>query len=257
MNKWYFIYSGHLPPALNMAIDETLLDILSVSTTPLLRIYGWDPHSFSLGYSQNPESVLYTDKCREDNIPFVKRATGGGIIFHGDEVTYSIACTEEDIGSPISVKDAYKRICSFLIETYIRFGLNPFFAIDGPESKKIKSSFCFSSFEDYDILLEGKKIGGNAQKRKKKMIMQHGSIPLSLNIPLVSRYVKEPILPAERRATSMKEILGRKISFEEFAGVMKESFISVFNVELEELKFSEEQRILIEKNLTVVKNRTI
>jgi len=244
-----------MPPAVNMAVDETMLDIHLASATPLLRMYGWNPHGFSLGYSQNPETVLYTGKCREDNIPFVKRATGGGIIFHGDEVTYSLACSEEDIGSPVSVKEAYRLICSFLMETYREFGLEPYFAVDNPAREKIKSTFCFSSFEDYDILIEGKKIGGNAQKRKKKVIMQHGSIPLSLNMPLAGRYVKELLLNAERNSTSMEEILGREVSFEEFAGIMRKSFISTFDVQLEERPFSEEEKALIEKNLAIVNKR--
>ena len=220
-----------------------------------MRIYGWKPYGFSLGYSQNPESVLYTERCREDDIPFVKRATGGGIIFHGDEVTYSLACSEDDAGNPDSVKDAYRLICSFLMETYRNYGLEPCFAIDVPGREKIKSTFCFSSFEDYDILLNGKKIGGNAQKRKRKFILQHGSIPLSLDIPFASRYVREPLFPAGGKSTYMGETLGRKVAFEEFAGVMKKSFISVFKAELEERDFSEEEHALIEKNLAAVKSR--
>jgi lipoate-protein ligase A len=255
MKRWRFIYSGSKPPALNMAIDEALLEMHISSCVPIFRIYGWQPHGFSLGYSQNPASVLYVDRCEQNGIPFVKRVTGGGIIFHGDEVTYSIACSEEDIGPVNSVKDAYKLLCEFILETYRRFGLNPYFAIENPNREKVKSTFCFSSFEDYDILIGGKKIGGNAQRRKKKVIMQHGSIPITLDMPLISKYVKEPLALAKTNSTSLKEVLGREIPFEEFARVMKESFVSVFKAVLEEKDFSEEENLLIKTHLEIVNRR--
>jgi len=256
MKKWRFIFSGHQPPPLNMAIDETLLDLYLLSPDPILRIYGWKPHGFSLGCSQQAELVLHAEKCRKDGIPLVKRATGGGIIFHGNEVTYSLVCSEEDIGSPPSVKDAYRVICSFLIESYNRFGLQPCFAIDSPDGRqKIKSSFCFSSFEDYDILVRGKKIGGNAQKRKKKIILQHGSVPLSLSMAGIRRYVKEPLFSAEKNSISLEEAAGKKVPFEEFAAVMKESFISSFGASLEKKPFSQEECALIKEKLAEVERR--
>jgi len=256
MKKWRFIFSGHQHPSLNMAVDEALLEMHVSSGTPILRIYGWKPHGFSLGYSQDPELVLDTEGCARDGVPFVKRATGGGIIFHGDEVTYSLACSEDDVGNPVSVKEAYRLICSFLMETYRRFGLDPHFAIDVPGREKIKSTFCFSSFEDYDILVKGKKIGGNAQKRKKKFILQHGSIPLSLNMKFASKYVREPLFPAERNSTSLGEAMGKRVEFEEFAVTMKESFITSFDAILEESAFSAAEEMLIEKSLVTVKSRT-
>jgi lipoyl(octanoyl) transferase len=256
MKKWRFIFSGHHQPPLNMAIDETLLDLYLLSPEPTLRIYGWEPHGFSLGCSQEAELVLHVEKCIKDNIPFVKRATGGGIIFHGNEVTYSLVCSEEDIGFPPSVKDAYRIICSFLMESYKRLGLQPCFAMESPEGRqKIKSTFCFSSFEDYDILVRGKKIGGNAQKRKKKIILQHGSVPLSLSMSTISRYVKEPLMAAEKNSISLEEAAGRNVPFGEFADVMRESFISAFDARLEKKAFSEEECALIKEKLAEVERR--
>lgn len=255
--NWQFISSGHCPPALNMAVDETLLDIYLASSVPVFRIYGWNPHGFSLGCSQKAEQVLDAEKCRNDNIPFVRRATGGGIIFHGNEVTYSIVCSEEDIGCPSSIKEGYRIICSFLIEAYKRYGLDPYFAIERQDGQeKIKSTFCFSSFEDYDILVKGKKIGGNAQKRKKKLILQHGSIPLSYNMLSIGKYVREPLFVAKKNSISLEQAVDREVSFEEFSRVMRESFISVFNASFQERDFSESEYGLINKSLDNVNSRT-
>lgn len=246
MKTWRFIDSGHLHPAMNMAIDEALIEIYRNTGVPAFRIYGWQPHGFSVGYSQDADAVLDTALCRKDNIPYVRRATGGGIIFHGSEATYSLVCSEEDIGSPPTVKDGYKIICSFLLESYRRCGLDPAFSVDCGSGSKNRSTFCFASFEDYDILVGGKKIGGNAQKRLKKIILQHGSIPLELDLPHVLKYVREPLSLFSQKSTSLKEAAGRDVTFEEFSAVMKDSFRSVFSAEFNEKGLTDEERKLAE-----------
>lgn len=241
MTNWRFINSGHLHPAMNMAVDEALIEIYRDTGVPVFRIYGWKPHGFSIGYSQSAGEVLDTALCMKDNIPYVRRATGGGIIFHGCEVTYSLVCSEKDIGFPPTVKEGYKIICSFLLESYRRCDLNPAFSVDCGGGNKNRSTFCFASFEDYDILVDGRKIGGNAQKRLKKIILQHGSIPLELDLPYALKYVKEPLSLSSQKITSLKEAAGRDITFEEFSAIMKDSFRSVFFAALEEKKLTDEE----------------
>jgi len=242
---WRFIESGHLPPATNMAVDEALIEIYRNTGEPTFRIYGWSPCGFSLGYSQKAEAVLDIEACRRDGIPVVNRITGGGIIFHCTEVTYSIVCSEKDIGSPLTVKDGYRIICSFLLESYRRYGLDPCFSIDCSGGNKAHSTFCFSSFEDYDILIGGRKIGGNAQKRIKKIILQHGSVPLKTDFPSVLRYVREPVSSSIEKTASLEEVVGREVKFEEFADVMQKSFCSAFSARLEEKGLTEQEKEIV------------
>jgi len=247
MTIWRFLDSGYMHPCANMAIDEALIEIYEFARMPVFRIYGWSPPGFSIGCSQNAEAVLDVPACERDGIPIVKRATGGGIIYHCREVTYSVVCSEQDIGTPITVKEGYKTICSFLLESYRRCGLDPCFAIDCRAGNKIRSSFCFSSFEDYDILIGGRKIGGNAQKWRRKIILQHGSIPLDMEFPPVLKYVKEPVSSAVNKTTSLKQSLGRDIAFGEFAGIMRDSFCSVFSAALEKQDLSESEKQIVKK----------
>lgn len=245
MTTWRFLYSGHLPPATNMSVDEALIDIYRSTGEPTFRIYGWLPCGFSLGYSQKADAVLDMASCKRDGIPVVRRATGGGIIYHCEEATYSVVCSEGDIGSPPTVKDGYRIICSFLMESYRSYGLNPCFSIDCKGGNKARSSFCFSSFEDYDILIGGRKIGGNAQKRMKKIILQHGSIPLKRGFTSVLMYVREPVLSATDKTTSLREAVGREVKFEEFAGVMQKSFCSVFSATLNRRDLTEKEKQIV------------
>jgi len=263
MSVWRFIFSGFLHPITNMAIDRALIDIYKVSGIPVFRIYGWRPYGFSTGYGQKIEDVLDIPSCIRDGIPFVKRPTGGGIIFHGDEVTYSLVCSEKDIGAPATVKDGYKIICSFILAAYRYYGATPVFAIESGQLKKERSTLCFASFEDYDILIKGKKIGGNAQKRIRDIIMQHGSLPLSLDYEVVLKYVKERVSLSRDRTTSVSEVAGRNIGFDEFAEVLKNSFINTFGVKLEEKDLTEEEmeiagayeRQLLQEKDCLIRNR--
>jgi len=260
MKEWRFIYSGHNNPFTNMAVDMAMVDIYKMNRVPLFRIYGWEPYSFSIGYFQKALEVLDISACVRDGIPFVRRPTGGGIIYHGDEVTYSIVCSSGDIGSPATVKDGYKILCSFILEAYHQYGLSPAFAIDTGKARIEKTTLCFASFQDYDILINGKKIGGNAQKRHKDIIMQHGSIPLTLDYTSVLKYVRENIEFSSNKTTDVRTEVGRPIDFDGFAGVLKDCFIRIFGIKLRESFLTPEEKKIVnayEAKLIQEKNRIV
>ena len=74
-----------------MAIDEALLRSFDpVSSPPILRLYGWSPPALSLGRFQKADQVLDLERCRADGVAVVRRVTGGGVIYHADELTLSL-----------------------------------------------------------------------------------------------------------------------------------------------------------------------
>jgi lipoate-protein ligase A len=165
-----------------MAIDEALLCLFKTEISdPILRIYGWNPPSLSLGRFQKAENVLDLERCRADSLPVIRRVSGGGAIYHADELTYSIVCSPEHISTTTSVKDSFRVLTGFLIDFYRTLGLNANYAVDtvsDAERLGTRTAFCFAGKETFDILLGDKKIGGNAQRRRKNVIFQHGSIPI-------------------------------------------------------------------------------
>ncbi len=171
------IKTGSLDAYRNMAFDEAVFLESCRTGIPVLRIYGWQAPSVSIGCSQ-----MYSfDWHIPATLPVVRRMTGGGLLVHGNEITYSLMCAQADFGLPSSIPQSYKAICSFLIRFYEGLGLNASFAIDAADfsiRNKEGYTWCCASHEKYDILIAGKKIGGNAQKRKGTFLFQHGSIPL-------------------------------------------------------------------------------
>lgn len=182
LHTWRYIDSDISPGPLNMAIDEALLCLFDPEGSgPVLRTYGWEPAALSLGRFQKSGEALDLNRCRSNAVSVVRRVSGGGTIYHADELTYCIVCSPEQIPSAASVKDSFRVLTGFLIDFYRTLGLNARYAVDtatDAERLGMRTAFCFAGKETFDILIDGKKIGGNAQRRRKNVIFQHGSIPI-------------------------------------------------------------------------------
>jgi lipoyl(octanoyl) transferase len=165
-----------------MATDEALLRSFDpASSLPVLRLYGWSPPALSLGRFQKAAEVLDLERCRADGVAVVRRVTGGGVIYHADELTYSLVCAPGQIPPAGSIKDSFRVLTGFLLAFYRALCLDAAYATDvAPVGTHLgkRTAFCFAGRESFDILADGRKIGGNAQRRLKGIIFQHGSIPL-------------------------------------------------------------------------------
>ncbi len=178
-----------------MAIDEALLRSFDpASSLPVLRLYGWNPPTLSLGRFQKASEVLDLERCCADGVAIVRRVTGGGVIYHADELTYSLVCAPEQIPTATSIKDSFRVLTGFLLAFYRALGLDAAYAVDAcPEGTRLgeRTAFCFAGRESFDILANGRKIGGNAQRRLKGIIFQHGSIPLLNRAGIGLTYMRE------------------------------------------------------------------
>lgn len=230
----------------NMAFDAAILSRYMEEDIPVLRLYRWLTPSFTYGVSQDPAGEIDMHRCAEDGIGVVGRMTGGGVLFHNDDVTYSFVCGKEDIGEPKSSLVSYREICAFLIRFYGSLGLKASFALEAPDfkDKSRPHELCAASCEKYDILVGGKKIGGNAQKRKKNAIFQHGSIPCGIDWEFSARYLKSPIDAISPGVTSLFEELNNVPDKKILESKLIEAFGEAFGV-----KFSEESGSLYEAGM--------
>lgn len=242
VTTWRLIDTGSLPGPVNMAIDEALLRSFDpASSRPVLRLYGWSPPALSLGRFQSAGQVLNLELCREAGIAVVRRITGGGVIYHADELTYSIVCAPGQIPPAASVKDSFRVLTRFLLEFYHRLGLDAAYALDAaPAGTRLgeRTAFCFAGKESFDILANGCKIGGNAQRRLKGLIFQHGSIPLLNRAPIGLGYMREPDSGPAVAATSLAEC-GVVAGAERLRTELAVAFSDVFAAELCKDRLSE------------------
>ena len=227
MTTWRLIDTGPLDGPANMAVDEALLACFDpASAAPALRVYGWDPPAFSIGRFQDAGQVLDLEKCRQAGIRVVRRITGGGMIYHAEELTYAIVCAPRHLPPAQSVKDSFRVLTSFILHFYGKLGLAARYAVDHyPSGTRLgeRTPLCFAGRETYDILVEGRKIGGNAQRRLRNVIFQHGSIPLSNCLAAAARFVRE-LPPGMAEETGALADFGVNISLEEIKGRLVEAF---------------------------------
>lgn len=237
MKRFRLIRTPAAGASFNMALDEVILSSLLSDGIATLRTYQWENPSFSIGISQDPRDTLDLKRCQADGVAFVRRMTGGGILFHDDEVTYSFACMKEAVGEPRDVLVSYRDICGFLILFYRKLGLCASFACQGNDfaRKSAPHDLCSASFEKYDLLINAKKIGGNAQKRARNAIFQHGSIPVSIDWDRAGRYIPGRCPELDDEVTTLVKELS-KIPGRSF---LEETLISSF-AEYFDVRFFEE-----------------
>lgn len=209
MKTFKLIRSMPASAAYNMALDEKIFCRYMQDGIPVLRVYSWEVPSITYGISQQLEIGIDLKQCNRDGVQIAQRITGGGVLFHDHEITYSLVCSKDDIGEDKNVFVSYRQICAFLIYFYQSLGLNACFALEADDFRKKSQphKLCSACHEKFDIVIGSRKIGGNAQKRRRQVIFQHGSVPLSIDWEFVRRYV--PSLPEDisLRATTLVEEL--------------------------------------------------
>ncbi len=216
----------------NMATDEYLVAWQERERRPVLRIYGWARPCISLGRYQRSD-CLDLEACRRDGVGIVRRMTGGGAIFHDCEVTYSLATSDANLeGRPLPIEESFARLNRFILDTYHSLGLPAAYAKDASPQHcpGRRAPFCFSGREAYDVIIRGKKIGGNAQCRTRGVIFQHGSIPLAIDGDRAQKYFQDRI--DAQMFTSLGALLGGVIAPEEVAVRLAQAFVKNMGLEL-------------------------
>jgi len=164
--------------AMNMAIDEALLEYAAV---PSIRFYRWHCAALSFGYFGKFAHVACY--ARERNL--VRRWTGGGIVFHGDDLTYSIVIPVNDNAFSESSMAIYEQVHRALCDALDGNGKRAFVAAgrdSGRTADAIRIAFsaggynCFTNPVRADVMIDGRKIAGAAQRRTRRGLLQQGSI---------------------------------------------------------------------------------
>lgn len=169
-----FIDPEPLPGAQNMAIDEAMLQAAIEDQFCGLRFYRWDEPTLSLGHFQKPEKLILEE--RFVGLPMVRRLSGGGAILHDQELTYSCVVPSNH---PITQNPSqlYDIVHNVFVTILADFGVECSFRTKA--QTELDSAFlCFLRGDPRDLIIDGHKILGSAQRRRKGAILQHGSLIL-------------------------------------------------------------------------------
>lgn len=259
--KWRILVSGKLAPAENMAIDEAIFTgVQQGCSLPTIRFYDWQPSSVSCGYNQNIFQEVDFTALEKYGFGFVRRPTGGRLVLHDEEVTYSVIgpAAERLAGN---VTQSYSEISKALAEGLTLMGIDVDLEKGDLSSKHQRQAAnpCFTSSSRYELKYKRKKIVGSAQVRKADCILQHGSILLNFGQNKLADIL--PDLTADqkkrmadflgRKTVGINQILETKISYSEAVDFLiegfkkkwdRDNFVTYSNMEIEEVKLIEKLR---------------
>ncbi|MBP2018419.1 lipoate-protein ligase A [Symbiobacterium terraclitae] len=241
--NWRLLDTGHRPGPENMAIDEAIARAHARGEVPpTLRFYGWAPPAVSIGYFQSMLKEVDLDAVRASGYGYVRRPTGGRLIFHHMELTYSVVVREELL--PGGVIETYREISRGLLAGLAELGVAA--ELSGGERDPRRAdpggfhTACFDTASAYELQVGGRKLAGSAQTRRDGVILQHGSILLDVDVPLLFRLMRLPEgAPAERlmarfrsKATTLREALGREVGYAEARDAFTAGFARALGLRL-------------------------
>ena len=173
--NWLLLNSGKCGAAFNMALDEALLENVSQIGKPVLRFYGWTEPAATFGYFQKFSEVERATHLR----PLIRRPTGGGIVPHDSDWTYSFVVPPNREWFSLKAIESYRRIHEWIQSAFAKLKIETELA---PSCKKSAPGQCFAGHEKFDLLWRGKKIAGAAQRRNKSGLLIQGSVQPPVSI---------------------------------------------------------------------------
>ena len=240
-SKWRFIDSGPGDPAVNMAVDETLLNncIGHPSTLPVFRTYNWSPPAISLGYSQDPATCLDCERCRSDGVEVVRRLTGGRAVYHDSEITCSLV-VHADRSELRTVLGSFRYFSGGFLAALEDLGIHAGIRRAAPRPPRggEKGVVCFDGVSRYEIVADGRKILGSAQRRRGGVILQQGAILFEDNERKLRPYLRHADSGgsehASRRGRTKRMPGGRPYGYDELRDALKRGFSKCLDIEFVE-----------------------
>ncbi len=203
-----------------MGVDRAL--VMGGRQHPSLRMYEWSGFSVTAGLFSDPDALLDCAKCQKDSVEIAKRPTGGGLLFHGADLAFSIFIPGPIEGSVLAYGQQ--------INARILNALMPYFGEGKPVEvgPSIEAChFCMSQVALSDLVWAGRKIGGCAQRRTRAGLLHQ--VSLFITSPpweKIASYMKDAdeVSVMKRVCCSLDQLMDRKRGRDE----IKEAIITSF-----------------------------
>lgn len=229
----------------NMGLDEAILTLYVEGRGEFegtIRFYRWNPSAVSIGYFQAIEEVLDLKECKLRGIDFIRRVTGGGAVYHDyeGELTYSLITPQSNELIPRDIMKSHVLICNALITGLEQLGITAAFSTLPQASQRSKNALCYSRESINDLTVEGQKISGNAQTRRKGVVLQHGTLLRQVDVEKMISVLQvsdekirnKMIKTVRAQVCSLEEVLEKEVTFTELRDAIIQGFEKVLEIEL-------------------------
>ncbi len=256
---WRLLLSPFADGPTNMAVDEAILQAMAAAESrPTLRFFGWTPPCLSLGYAQ-PAAEVDRERLARLGYGLVRRPTGGRAILHTDELTYSVIAPMHEPRVLGGVLESYQQLSAGLLAGLRHLGLgvraDKTYAA-GETAGAAKGPVCFEVPSNYEITVGAgaapRKLLGSAQVRQRRMVLQHGTLPLTGDLGRICAVLvfdSEDERQAARarlrqRAATVAEVLEAEVDWRQAAAALARGFSEALNLDLEEAPLSPREAAL-------------
>jgi lipoate-protein ligase A len=231
-----------------MAVDQAILESAAAgSSPPTLRLYAWDPVCLSIGYAQ-PVADVDRAKVAGEGWSLVRRPSGGTAVLHREELSFAMAAPESHPVAAGGVLALYRRLSGPLVLALRLMGLEA--QAEPGATSRGREPICFLIAAPYEITVNGKKLVGSAQRRRRGGVLQHGTIPLAGDLTPICRMIRYRDDAARAEAegrlralmTTVELASGRRVGWEEMASALAEALARELDVRLEPGNLTLEER---------------
>jgi lipoate-protein ligase A len=229
MDTWRLLPLQTNNAFMNMAIDEAILTARIAGQVPsTLRFYRWQPSAVSVGKNQKPEDEVYLDACKRLGVDVVRRVSGGGTVYHDyeGEVTYSVTAKTADLGT-VDITSVYAKIYEAITDALRLLGIPADFSRGDQKNCP-------------NLTVNGKKISGSSQTITRGVVLQHGTVLRSVDLPKMFTLLKlknasctQAADIAKRKITSIQNELGHVVMPETIANALAQGFRAILKIQLE------------------------
>lgn len=198
-------------PALDLALDEALLDAAEEGHAGETLRFWESPTPFVvLGTAQEIAREVNEDACGADGVPVLRRCTAGGCVLQGPgSLNYVLVMLPEERPETRTLKGSYCHILHAMSDAFATLGL-----------EVLHEGTC-------DLALAGRKVSGNAQKRRRRAFLHHGTLLYQADPAAMRRYLREPEdRPEYRGGRTHEEFVG---ALPLGPGAIKEAVRAVFH----------------------------
>ena len=200
-SRWRWYDSGAADGATNMARDVALMHRAASTGEAVLRVYGWSRPTVSFGVHERAR--LSADDVARAGWGAVRRPTGGRALLHHHELTYSVTAPT----GAAALSESYSLINGILLAALRLLGVAATAAKPTARASSPDGAACFAEPNTGELVFEGRKLVGSAQRRDGNAFLQHGSILLEDD---------QGVLGAPATAT-LNQALGRSVGLSEVA----------------------------------------
>lgn len=215
--RWRWLESPDAPGAEQMAVDAGLMARARETGEATFRVYGWDRPTLSFGRHETARGRFDPLALEARGYGAVRRPTGGRVLLHDGEVTYSVTAPAVE-GE--SLRTAFDRINGLLADALRALGVSPTPATPAGRERRPGADACFAAPSAGELVVDGRKLVASAQRRESGALLQHGSILLEDRQGALTS-LASGAMPAPQPAATLCAALGRRVSRAEVCAALR------------------------------------